>query len=276
MINNSFYFKHDNNAASDDKMLALIAEYDWQGYGIFWAILEAMSRNEGGLKASLLGGLALGLRLDKKWLVKFLDFCVDIGVFTLEDNTYISSRMVEQLEYRKMLSESGKKGAEIKKERGATRGAVSQNEGGLQAGEERIVEDRTEKDSKEIISAHALPQIKQEFLNLAELQIKGVAFSNPAFQKKWEVGNGEFSNSLNGLCQKWAKDIEKLHRIDKASCDDIEQVIRWLYSGKTEDSIFWRKNIMSGDKLRKQYQKLVGSALSEIQTKRGGLNLDEI
>ena len=49
--------------------------------------------------------------------------------------------------------------------------------------------------------------------------------------------------------EQWAKDIEKLNRIDKRSYEDIEKVIRWA---KTAGN-FWCPNIISGSKLREKY-----------------------
>lgn len=49
--------------------------------------------------------------------------------------------------------------------------------------------------------------------------------------------------------EQWAKDIEKLNRIDKRSYEDIEKVIRWI---KTAGN-FWCPNIISGSKLREKY-----------------------
>ena len=49
--------------------------------------------------------------------------------------------------------------------------------------------------------------------------------------------------------EQWAKDIEKLNRIDKRSYEDIEKVIRWI---KTTGN-FWCPNIISGSKLREKY-----------------------
>ena len=49
--------------------------------------------------------------------------------------------------------------------------------------------------------------------------------------------------------EQWAKDIEKLNRIDKRSYEDIEKAIRWI---KT-DGNFWCPNIISGSKLREKY-----------------------
>jgi hypothetical protein len=52
----------------------------------------------------------------------------------------------------------------------------------------------------------------------------------------------------------WAKDIEKLNRIDGRDWPDIEAVITWV---KTPGQ-FWAPNIMSGRKLREKYPTLVG------------------
>ena len=52
--------------------------------------------------------------------------------------------------------------------------------------------------------------------------------------------------------EQWAKDIEKLNRIDKRSYQDIEKVIRWI---KTEGN-FWAPNIISGSKLREKYPQI--------------------
>lgn len=38
------YFSHDRNALSDNKISELRGIYGMEGYGVFWALLEAMSR----------------------------------------------------------------------------------------------------------------------------------------------------------------------------------------------------------------------------------------
>lgn len=51
--------------------------------------------------------------------------------------------------------------------------------------------------------------------------------------------------------KKWALNIDLMIRIDKRSPQKIESIINWLPSNE-----FWRKNILSGEKLRKQFDKL--------------------
>lgn len=51
--------------------------------------------------------------------------------------------------------------------------------------------------------------------------------------------------------ESWAADIDKLIRINSVPPPDIEAVIRWLHT-----SDFWRKNVLSGKALRKQFARL--------------------
>ena len=60
--------------------------------------------------------------------------------------------------------------------------------------------------------------------------------------------DARFITSQKHIAQ-WAKDIDKLNRIDGRSYEDIEKAIRWI---KTEGN-FWVPNIISGSKLREKY-----------------------
>lgn len=53
----------------------------------------------------------------------------------------------------------------------------------------------------------------------------------------------------------WATHIEKLHRIDGRTYEQIEFIIKWCQ----QDS-FWSGNILSGNKLRKQFDQLTAHA----------------
>jgi len=112
MAKDTFYFQHDYNARNDDKILELRASYGVEGYGIFWMIVESMAENEdGGLKASLIGGLSLGYGVAKGRLLEIIKECITIGLFYEKDGYYFSKRLLTHKEYRKYLSEKGKEGA---------------------------------------------------------------------------------------------------------------------------------------------------------------------
>jgi hypothetical protein len=53
------------------------------------------------------------------------------------------------------------------------------------------------------------------------------------------------------VTDKWLSDMERLYRIDQRSWEQITKAIQWC-----QDDDFWRANIMSPAKLRKQYDQL--------------------
>lgn len=52
--------------------------------------------------------------------------------------------------------------------------------------------------------------------------------------------------------QKWSKTFDYILRIDKRDIEDVKNVIKFC-----QDDSFWLKNILSPDKLRKQYDRLL-------------------
>ena len=73
---------------------------------------------------------------------------------------------------------------------------------------------------------------------------------------KIRENNKRFKKRTEAQLAKWAEDIEKLIRIDKAPPAEIGQVIDWV----VEDS-FWSPNILSANKLREHYPKLYKKAI---------------
>ena len=61
--------------------------------------------------------------------------------------------------------------------------------------------------------------------------------------------------------QAWAHDIDRLHRLDGQSWDDIADALEF-----SQDDDFWAPNIMSGAKFRKQFFRL----LAQMQRAKGG------
>ena len=70
----------------------------------------------------------------------------------------------------------------------------------------------------------------------------------------------------------WSNDIRKLETIDKRSIPEIERVLRW---SRAQD--FWKPNILSADKFRKQFPRLLvemkgrngnGSRAGETESQR--------
>lgn len=67
----------------------------------------------------------------------------------------------------------------------------------------------------------------------------------------------------------WVSDIEKLLRIDGAEAGEVLDFIEWLHTSDSETATFWRVNIRSGAKLRKQWEEVqVRRAAEEAAVQR--------
>ena len=115
-------------------------------------------------------------------------------------------------------------------------------------------------------NTHEFPAIYRKALELAKL-------IEELHQKE--------DSRFRGKLQIWAKDIEKLIRLDNREYTEIEQVLRWC---KTPDN-FWFSNIMSGKKLRQQFPTLLAQMkkalygaekTSDIHVNQGPLEFERL
>lgn len=78
----------------------------------------------------------------------------------------------------------------------------------------------------------------------------------------------DLSNGRREECvSRWAQDIDKLIRVDGKSPGEIEKVIRFA-----QTNTFWMPNIMSGKKLREQYETLKMQMNNSAGGKGAGLS----
>ena len=105
------YFPHDYTAAKDSKIIALRMAFGWEGYGVFWALIEMLASDSSHTLPTDYNSLAWELRFDAGKLKKLI---CDFGLFTLtEDGSgFYSERMSQQLqdidELRQKRSKAGK------------------------------------------------------------------------------------------------------------------------------------------------------------------------
>lgn len=144
MINKSYYFQHDYNAANDEKILYLRSIYGMEGYGLYWYLIELMHQSQDSkLKCKLINGIAYQLNIDIDLLLSFYNNCIDIELFVTDGNFYWSERVLSnkqlQDEKRKLKSYAGKKGME-------KRWGITENN--IVITEDNKVKEKKEKESK--------------------------------------------------------------------------------------------------------------------------------
>jgi phage replication O-like protein O len=114
--------------------------------------------------------------------------------------------------------------------------------------------DRTSQESRpvEAVTSQKSRHTKERLNKYKEIASSYLKPSVLLFDKILENDDHAFAGKdKQKTTQSWANEIRKLVEIDKRTIKDIEQVIVWC---QADD--FWKTNILSGEKLRKQFSRL--------------------
>jgi hypothetical protein len=115
MKKDAYYFSHDCNARKDEKILTLLAEHGYEGYGLYWSLIEMMFENQDtAISRKLLKGIAYDLRVDITLLQRVVTTCYNTGLFQADKDKIWSNslrrRKAEWEEKKKRRSAAGKLG----------------------------------------------------------------------------------------------------------------------------------------------------------------------
>jgi len=120
-MKDAYFFSHDMNARNDEKIAELRSKYGFEGYGIFWALIEMMAEaSDYKLSLSRINGIAIALPCECQWLTIFINDCISEPINLFEsDSEYIwSESLLRRMEYkdakRKKKQIAGKMGARVR------------------------------------------------------------------------------------------------------------------------------------------------------------------
>ena len=89
------YFNHDSVARLDIRVIKLRSKLGYEGYGVFWAVLELLFSEENKLCVDDYDFLAFGLQCDPKVLKQVVE---DFDLFVVEDGCFYSRRLNNHIE----------------------------------------------------------------------------------------------------------------------------------------------------------------------------------
>ena len=89
------YFNHDSNARNDYRIIKLRAKLGYEGYGIFWSLLEMLFIEENKICIEDYDALAFGLQCDANKLKKVIEY---FDLFVIEDDCFYSKRLNNHIE----------------------------------------------------------------------------------------------------------------------------------------------------------------------------------
>ena len=99
------YFLHDSNAFEDEKVAMLFMEYGYEGLGLFYTILEKLSKQEKPIKTSVLKmQLKVGKKLNKCW-----NFMESIDIISSNNGETFNKQLLNYSEKYKIKKEKNLK-----------------------------------------------------------------------------------------------------------------------------------------------------------------------
>lgn len=254
----AYYFSHDTNARRDPKILAMRSEFGVKGYGYYWIIVEMLAEQEGyKLEHTkwVTNAIAMETQSDSTEVETFIHKCIEEYELFKSDGEYFWSesllrRMRIKDEKRKKRSEAGRAGALARwgKNNAEKGGEEKQTDSKRMAnacdgnaiyskGKESKVKESKEKESK-VKEVRSKYKFETHHMKLAELLFKKIRENNP--------------NAKKPNLESWANTFRLMMERDNRSGKDIQELILW-----TQRHHFWYKNILSADKLRKQFDRLI-------------------
>ena len=89
------YFPHDSNARNDIKLIKVRSKYGYEGFGIYFALVELLFTENNKLCVDDYEALAFSLQCDSNILKQVIE---DFDLFVLEDGCFYSKRLNNHIE----------------------------------------------------------------------------------------------------------------------------------------------------------------------------------
>jgi hypothetical protein len=100
----TYYFSHDYNTRSNQKIKNLLQKHGATGYGLFWMIIEDLYNNANALRSDY-DSIAYDLRSDSETIRSIIN---DFDLFIVKRNIFGSPSVQKRLDKRKEKSEKAK------------------------------------------------------------------------------------------------------------------------------------------------------------------------
>lgn len=110
----AYYFSHDSNARYDDKILEMRSEYGYEGYGVYWALIETLrDATNYKLEKEKIKSLSIALGYSEKKLVKIIsDFIKKFKLFKENEKYFWSDSLLRRMKQKDEKSKKMQENAE--------------------------------------------------------------------------------------------------------------------------------------------------------------------
>lgn len=107
------YFSHDSNARNDEKIIMLRMKHGWEGYGIYWAIIERLRDSGDYSSVTDYNLIAFDLRTDAAKIKSIIN---DFGLFSFTENgkRFYSDSLKKRMDIKDEKSDKARRAASIR------------------------------------------------------------------------------------------------------------------------------------------------------------------
>lgn len=233
MSKEAYYFSHDANARQDEKILMLRAEHSWEGYGIYWALIEMMfESSDTALHHNKIRGIAVSYNIDITVLQNVINTCITEDLFVSDGVKFWSESLVRRKgkykELKEKKAEAGRKGM-------AKRWGNQQNDNTVITDDNTVItknnkgkesKGNKEKEIKEskLQFADTVYLTQEEYDRLVSDYDKRTVDNYIERLDEWQSNNPKKQKKdHNKTLRVWMKDIKKPVVVDKPIYDEYTQ-----------------------------------------------------
>ena len=148
----TFYFSHDYTARSDEKIKNLIYDFGYQGYGIYWALIEELYQNANALQTNY-KRIAFDMRVDENTIKSIIE---NFDLFIVENEYFGSLSVQRRLDMRNDKSNKARESAQ-------KRWTKDANALQTQSDSNAIKESKLKESKRKVFIKPNVEEIKKEF-----------------------------------------------------------------------------------------------------------------
>lgn len=104
----AYYFSHDANARNDEKIISLRMKLGWEGYGIYWALIEMLRESNGYELEMDYNRIAFALTSDSETIK---DVVTSYDLFDFKGTTFFSTSLKSRMEFKDLKSKKARDSA---------------------------------------------------------------------------------------------------------------------------------------------------------------------
>ena len=243
MIKETFYFSHDYDSRSDEKIKKLIRKHGMTGYGIYWSIIEDLYMNANALEMDC-EGIAYDMRVGEETVMSILK---DFDLFVFDGGIFGSTSIERRLEIRADRSKKASKAANKRWEKHRRKKAEESN---IDANAMQMHSDRNaikERKLNKIIYIKSVSSPPEGVDALHFYLAKGYHKMFYDYKKSKSLEQAEL--------HKWVNTIRLLIEVDKVPITQLIAIKKFLEAGINNErgvDTFWCETIFSISAFRKK------------------------